>query len=386
MKFFKKLFVALLAVFLLLELLIYLTGYQYLNTLFKLTILQGKTGPDINDINEFPSAVVQNGLSQPWPKSAYYGSLSPDSAEKIAIDSYKTTALLVIQNDSILYENYTDETGLAYLSNSFSMAKSIQSILIGIALKQKYIGSVNDPIRKYLPELDSTNFQQITIKHLLWMASGLDFNETYSSPFAWPAKAYYGTDVNETVLKPTVVAQPGTLFKYKGGDTQLLGMLLKKITGKTVAQFASEQLWSKIGSEFTAQWGTDLPNGMEKVSCCFYATAHDFARIGKLLLNQGNWNGIQLLDSSYVQEAVSPSLIKNSEGFPVDYYGYQWWLATFKNEKVFYARGILGQYVFCVPRHNLLIVRLGHLRANKTADEMPADAKLYLNIGYKFAN
>jgi CubicO group peptidase (beta-lactamase class C family) len=386
MKFFKKLVLALLTIFLLLELVIYVSGYQYLNTLFKLTILQGRTGPDIYDLNDFPSAVVQNGQAKPWPKSVRYGTLCIDSADKVSVDSYKTTALLVIQNDSILYENYNDNAGLTYLSNSFSMAKSIQSILIGIALKQKYIVSVNDPIRKYLPELDSVNFHKIAIKHLLWMASGLDFNETYSNPLAWPAKAYYGTAVNETVLNPKIVAAPGTLFSYKGGDTQLLGMLLKKVTGKTVAQFASEELWSKIGSEFTAKWGTDLPDGMEKVSCCFYATAHDFARIGKLLLNQGNWNGIQLLDSSYIQEAVSPSLIKNSVGLPVDYYGYQWWLATYKNEKVFYARGILGQYIFCVPRHNLLIVRLGHLRASKTRDEMPADAKLYLKIAFKFAN
>ncbi len=386
MKFIKRLFVLLLAFFLLFELVLFASGYQYLNKLLRLTILQGKSGPDINDLNEFPSSTVNNGIAHPWLKSSRYGKLTLNSSEKIGADSYKTSALLVIQNDSILYENYSDDAGITFLSNSFSMAKSIQSILIGIAIRQQLIGSVNDPVCKYLPELNNEIYRNITIKHLLWMASGLDFNETYSSPFAWPAKAYYGTDVNATVMSPTIVAAPGTLFHYKGGDTQLLGMILKKVTQKPVAQFASEQLWSKIGSELPAQWGTDLPNGMEKVSCCFYATARDFARIGKLIMNKGNWNGFQIIDSSYVQSAVSPSGLINTSGLFVDYYGYQWWLANYQNHPVYYARGILGQYIFCVPDIKLIVVRLGHLRASKTADEMPADAKLYLDIGLRFSN
>lgn len=369
----------------LLEIAMYVSGHQYLNKLFRLTILQGKSGPDINDLNDFPSSVVKNAQVQPWFQSSKYGKLSPDSIQLQGIDAYKTTALLVIQHDSILYEKYNEQAGESVLSNSFSMAKSIQSILIGIALKKQLIGSVNDPIRKYLPELNAETFEGIQIKHLLWMASGLDFNETYSSPFAWPAKAYYGNNVNASVMNPDVVAKSGTLFKYKGGDTQLLGMLLKKVCGSSIAEFASKELWSKIGSEYPAQWGTDMPLGMEKVSCCFYATARDFARIGKLIMHKGYWNGFQIVDSAYVNDALSPSMLKNTMGNEVDYYGYQWWLAHFENEKVAYARGILGQYIFCIPSKDLLVVRLGHLRAPKTGDEMPADAKLYLQIGFDFA-
>ncbi len=385
MKFIGKVLGVLLFLLIVIELGLYIAGYGYVNKLLRLTVLKGRSGPVINDLNEFPSAIVANGKSQAWFKSTQYAKLALDTAQERQVNSYKTTALLVIQNDSILYENYNDEAGVGVLSNSFSMAKSIQSILIGIALKKNLISSVNDPIRKYLPELNPEKFDKILIKHLLWMASGLDFNETYNSPFAWPAKAYYGNDVNATVLSPEVVVVPGTLFKYKGGDTQLLGMLLKKLCGTSISEFASKELWSKIGSEYPAQWGTDLPDGMEKVSCCYYSTARDFARLGKLMMQMGNWNGEQLIDSSFVKESITPSMILNTAGEKVNYYGYQWWLANYQGYDVFYARGILGQYIFCIPSKNILIVRLGHLRAPKTGDEMPSDAKLYLDIGMKFA-
>ena len=386
MKFIRNVLGFLLILLLLIELGLYVSGYGYINKLLQLTVLKGRSGPVINDLNEFPSTTVANGKIQEWMKSVRYAKLTLDSIQERSVDAYKTTALLVIQNDSILYEKYKDEGGIGVLSNSFSMAKSIQSILIGIALKKNLISSVNDPICKYLPELNPEKFKNIQIKHLLWMASGLDFNETYNSPFAWPAKAYYGNDVNATVLSPKVVEAPGTIFKYKGGDTQLLGMLLKKCCRSSVSEFASKELWSKIGSEFPAQWGTDMPDGIEKVSCCFYATARDFARLGKLMMQMGNWNGEQIIDSGFVKESIDPSMIKNTAGDRVDYYGYQWWLANFKGLQVIYARGILGQYIFYVPAKNLLIVRLGHLRASKTADEMPADAKLYLKIGFDFAD
>ncbi len=386
MKFIFKFIATLFVLLFLIELGLYASGYGYINKLFQLTVLKGRSGPVINDLHEFPSTQVANGKVQAWFQSSQYAKLSLDTAQLRKVNSFKTTALLVIQNDSILYENYKDEAGVGVLSNSFSMAKSIQSILIGIAIKKNLIANVNDPICKYLPELDPEKFDKILIKHLLWMASGLDFNETYNSPFAWPAKAYYGNDVNATVLNPEVVVAPGTLFKYKGGDTQLLGMLLKKVCGTSISSFASKELWSKIGAEYPAQWGTDLPNGMEKVSCCFYSTARDFARLGKLIMQMGNWNGEQILDSSFVKESITPSMILNSVGEKVDYYGYQWWLSNYNGFEVIYSRGILGQYIFCIPAKKLLIVRLGHLRAQKTADDMPADAKLYLEIGMTFAN
>jgi tetratricopeptide (TPR) repeat protein len=121
------------------------------------------------------------------------------------------------------------------------------------------------------------------------MSSGLDFKEDYGSMFSWPAKAYYGKDVNATILNPPKVNEPGEVYSYKGGDTQLLGMILEKATGKRVATYASEKLWGRIGAESDAFWSLDVEDGMEKVSCCFYATARDFARFGKLYMNYGKY-------------------------------------------------------------------------------------------------
>ena len=164
MKFIRNVLGVLLILLLILELGLYVSGYGYINKLLQLTVLKGRSGPVINDLNEFPSTSVANGKVQEWVKSVQYAKITLDSSQELSVNSYKTTALLVIQNDSILYEKYKDEGGIGVLSNSFSMAKSIQSLLIGIALKKNLISSVNDPIRKYLPELNPEKFKNIQIK------------------------------------------------------------------------------------------------------------------------------------------------------------------------------------------------------------------------------
>jgi CubicO group peptidase (beta-lactamase class C family) len=205
--------------------------------------------------------------------------------------------------------------------------------------------------------------------------------ESYGSLFGWPAKAYYGTDVNATVMNATKLNEPGTVYEYKGGDTQLLGMILKKATGKNIADYASERLWKQMGAEDQAHWSLDKENGMEKVSCCYYATARDFARFGKLMMQYGKWNQVQLIDSSYIAQCIVAAPLKTKEGKANTQYGYQWWVMQHKGLEVFYARGIKGQYIFCIPAKNMIVVRLGHKRADKKGDELPDDIYDYLDIG-----
>lgn len=358
-----------------------LSGNQHIYRTLAMTIFRGQMGPQIDELNDFPTRQISTGNPQPWPVSASFGSnqINNDLLNKAI--NYKTTALLVIKNDSLLYEQYFDGYDKDRVSNSFSMAKSFTALLIGKALKEGLIKNLDEPIGNYLADFKQAPYDAITLKHLLHMSSGLDFKESYGSLFGWPAKAYYGNDVNATVYNAPKINEPGKVFEYKGGDTQLLGMILAEvIKPKKVSDYAGE-LWQKLGAESNAYWSLDQENGMEKVSCCYYATARDFARFGKLMLQYGNWNGEQLLDSSYIAQSIQMAPTVTKEGQANTQYGFQWWLLKHKNLDIIYARGIKGQYIFCIPAQNKIIVRLGHLRAEKKGEEIPQDVFDYIDLG-----
>jgi len=379
----KRFLIVLLVLIIAVELFLLFTGNLYVNKVLAMTIFSGKSGPDIDELQLFPYHEIDNDNPQPWPQSVRYN--QQVIGENLLSDfiKYKTVGFVVIQHDSLLYEQYWEGYNEESVTNSFSMAKSINAILIGIALKEGLIKSLNEPISNYISEFGEGEKAQITIKHLLTMSSGLNFKEGYGSPFDWPAEAYYGPDVNELTLKAAINEIPGKVWHYKGGDSQLLGMILKKATGKTPADYASEKLWKKIGAEDKAFWSTDEKD-MEKVSCCFYSTARDYARIAKLYIQQGNWNGQQILDSSYVQQSLAVAdLTDFDNGQKIDKYGYQWWLMKYKGHSIFYMRGIRGQYVFAVPDLKLIVVRLGHKRGEKNADDMPVDIYTYLDAAFE---
>jgi CubicO group peptidase (beta-lactamase class C family) len=381
MKFIKWFFIVVISLLVIGEAAILISGKTFLNRVFAMTIFSGKMSPDIDELNLFPFREMAATKPQPWAVSVNYNKAKIDASLMQKMESFKTTSFLVIKNDSIIYENYWEQYNDKSVTNSFSMAKSFTAALIGIAIKKGLIKSVDEPVGNYIDSYKEGNKAKITIKHLLTMSSGIDFDETYSSPWAWPSEAYYGIDVNALTLKAVVKETPGITWKYKGGDTQLLGIILKKVLGyKTVSQFAAENLWQKMGAEQPAFWSLDKANGMEKVSCCWYATARDFARFAKLYMNKGNWNGEQLLDSSYIQESIILADLKDIDGKPNDKYGYQWWIMKHKGQDIFYCRGIRGQYIFAVPYSNLIVVRAGHKRASKKGDELPDDIFVYLDI------
>ncbi|MCG9881214.1 MAG: beta-lactamase family protein [Bacteroidia bacterium] len=357
-----------------------LSGNEHIYRTLAMTIFRFQMGPQIDELEDFPSRQIAAGNPEPWPVSAHFGSAKPlpDFLNKAI--SYKTTALVLIQNDSLLYEQYFDGYDKDRVSNSFSMAKSFTSLLIGKAIQEGLIKDIDAPIGQYLQDFKNAPYDKISIRHLLTMSSGLDFKESYGSLFGWPAKAYYGTDVNATVYNAPKLYEPGTIYEYKGGDTQLLGMILAEvIKPKKVSEYASE-LWRKIGAESNAFWSLDSENGMEKVSCCYYANARDFARFGKLLLQKGKWNNEQLIDSNFIEASIKPGNNLTKAGNTNTEYGFQWWLLNYKGKTVWYARGIKGQYLFCLPNENLILVRLGHFRAEKKGDEIPQDVFDYLDL------
>lgn len=317
---------------------------------------------DINDHKIFPARTLNNG-DTPFHFVSTSANIDPgpfqvDSTE-IPFDEYlernRTVAFLIIRNDSILYENYFDGYEQSSIVPSFSMAKSVTSMLIGCALDEKLIQSVDEPITNYVPELKKKGFDSVTIKHLLQMTSGIKFNESYYNPFGDAATFYYGTNLRKAIRKMKLEAEPGTRFRYSSGDTQLLGLVLERaLEDKSISQYLEEKIWQPLGMEYAASWSLDRKkNGLEKTFCCINAPARDFAKIGRLYLNKGNWNGEQLVSESWVEESIKLDTLNGS----VWYYQHQWWLPSKNGD--FLANGILGQYIYVHPTRNLIIVRLG---------------------------
>jgi CubicO group peptidase (beta-lactamase class C family) len=189
------------------------------------------------------------------------------------------------------------------------------------------------------------------------MTSGLDFNEGYYNPFGHVATFYYGTNLRKAIKKLKLKRAPGERFEYVSGNTQLLGLILERaLQTKTISAYLQEKLWIPLQMEHDASWSLDRQKeGLEKTFCCINATARDYAKIGRLYLNGGNWNGKQIISPSWVKQSITPS---NRAG-SASYYQYQWWIPS---KGTFLAQGILGQYIYVDPSKNLVIVRLG---ANK---------------------
>jgi len=337
---------------------------------------------NIDDLDLFSTRTVKAGKGEPWAIGSDYNKKPLTPELRKTLEGYKSVAFVVIQDDSIRTEEYWDGYGDGAISNSFSAAKSIVSILVGIALDEGKIKSLDQPVCDFLPEFCHDDNQQLTIRHLLMMSSGLNFDEGYTSLFSPTTEAYYGTDLKEQMLKLKVVDPPGKVFNYMSSNTQLLSFVVEKATGSTLSDYASEKLWKPIGAEMDAQWSLDHKDGDEKAYCCFYSTAKDFARIGKLFLNKGKWNGKQVISEAYVDQCITPAPITDG-GQPNTVYGYQWWLTQYDGMKVIYARGILGQYIFVIPDLNLVFVRLGHIRGEKDADGQLLDVPVYLAEVFK---
>lgn len=266
-----------------------------------------------------------------------------------------TVAMLIIRNDSILYEQYFQGYNRSAVIPSFSTAKSIVSILIGCAIEDGLIGSVQDPVTKYIPEMKKNGFDQVTIEHLLQMTSGLKFNEGYANPFGEIATFYYGKRLRQATSKLKLESAPGQTFKYTSGNTQILGLILDKVlTDKTLTAYLQEKLWEPLGMEYDASWSIDTKkNGLEKTFCCINATARDFAKIGRLFLHKGNWNGRQIISEEWVHTSTKVDTTHGSAWF----YQYQWWLPTPSGD--YLTNGHHGQYIYVNPDKNLIIVRLG---------------------------
>jgi len=334
--------------------------------------------PKIDQYPIFENRTVKAGNPQPWPESEAYNKLSVPEKFQPVFEDLGTVAFVIIKDSTLLFEQYWEDYSPRSRSNSFSMAKSIVSLAIGCAIDDGFIKNVDQPVNDFYPEFKGYNGKVLTLRHLLTMSAGVDFDEAYSSPFSPTTKLYYGDDLQQIALGMKEIEEPGIHFIYQSGVTQLLALIVEKATGENISSYVSRKLWTP---EEDALWSLDKKDGIEKAYCCFNSNARDFARFGQLILNKGNWNGKQLVSESYIKEATTPdtNLIFKEYNETNHCYGFQFWHLTYKGMEIPYMRGILGQYVFAIPELNAVVVRLGHKRSDtRTAQHYPDDIDTWL--------
>lgn len=338
--------------------------------------------PPVDTKKIFPTRKINNGKPQFWAEDSLLGKLNLASNYTDLLNQYKTVAFLVIQNGKIRHEKYWDGYSAKSSTNPWSVTKSIVSILTGIAIKEGKIKSVDQNVSDFLPEYEGTGLK---IKHLLTMSSGINFKEQYRNPYGYPAKALYGSNLEKLNKKYRVNNIPGKHFVYLSGNTQVLGFLIKKATGKSISEYASEKLWKRIGAEQPAYWSLDHPGGNEKTFCCLHSNARDLARVGQLMLQHGIWGNDTLISESYYKASVTPAPLEKLNGDPNNFYGYGWWLLKYKGLNIFYARGIKGQYVITIPSKNLVVVRLGQEWNTERKAEHHVEFYSYLDAALSLA-
>jgi CubicO group peptidase (beta-lactamase class C family) len=272
----------------------------------------------------------------------------------------ETFAFLVVHEDRLVYERYFDGATRESLQTSFSAAKSFVSTLVGIAIDEGLIGSIEDPVTKYLPELAARDgeFRRITLRDLLTMSSGIRYEEGSFPSLGDDTYTYYGVDLRDVALNRTrIEGPPGLAFHYNNYNPLLLGLVLERTTKTSVSDFMATSLWQPLGAEADATWNLDSErSGFEKMESGLNARAVDYARFGLLFLHKGEWNGRRIVSQSWVRAATGA----DTNSAPASHfgYGYFWWLDMERPGR-FYAMGKYGQYVYVAPDADAVIVRLG---------------------------
>jgi len=356
MKLIKKILLGILAFIVLINLVVVFSGNSYL---YKALIYRYV---GIDDYTIFHNRTIKAGTYVPIPEASLYNKTKLSSEFKKYLAETQTIAFLVLKNDSVYYEEYWDGYDANSLSNSFSAAKSIVSILVGIAIDEGKIRSVDQKVSDFIPEYKQGLNAELTIKHLLTMSASFNWDESYNGLFSKTTKAYYGRNLEKMLLNLKVTDTPGQEFNYQSSNQLVLAYIIEKVTGTTLSEYASEKLWKPLGAENDALWCLDKKDGLEKAYCCFNSNARDFSRIGLLYLHHGVFNNQRIVSEEYVKKSVEPADLVDEFGNKEDYYGYSWWLSDVDTVNYFYARGILGQYIIVIPDKNIVVVRLGKIR------------------------
>jgi CubicO group peptidase (beta-lactamase class C family) len=318
---------------------------------------------DVGDQHRFPARRIAAGArTSPLPRGVEADLVLGRKREGLDefLREMDTLAFLVVHGDRLVYERYFGGSSRESLQTSFSAAKSVVSTLVGIAIDEGLIGSVDDRITEYLPELAARDpeFRQITIRHLLTMSSGIRYREGGFPSLGDDTYTYYGVDLRDVALNRTEIEEPpGVSWHYNNYHPLLLGLVLERTARTSVSDFMATRLWKPLGAEADATWNLDSErSGFEKMESGLNARAVDYARFGLLFLHNGEWNGRRIVSREWVRAATRAG----SPTDPVYYYNYRyfWWLDPERPAR-FYALGKYGQYIYVAPDADTVVVRFG---------------------------
>lgn len=292
-----------------------------------------------------------------------------DGGKEYTLDDYlelnRVAGLLVLKDGRIALERYRYGNTEHTRWMSMSIAKSLTSTLIGAAVKQGKIKSLADPVTHYVPALSGSAYEGVSIHDVLMMASGVRWNETYTDA-ASDRRRLLEAQISQkqgSALKvmgslPRAAA-PGTVNNYNTGETQVAAEILRNATGKSLATYLHEQIWSSVGMEADANWWLESPEGIEIGGSGFSATLRDYGRFGLFLLNGGRVNGESILPERWMQDATTPKVLRDGKAQD---YGYLWWTGTTpvsRRDGAYSAEGIHGQFLYVNPAAKVVIVVWG---------------------------
>ena len=383
----KKLKIIFLTIFSLVLLFLALLSIQYTPSYVYRLISMNVA--DVYDYKNFENQEIKGAKSTNTfiyqPKEKYVESLFEELVTKTGFNNFEewaiesqTTALIVIKKDTIIYEKYFNGFVRDSYFHSQSMAKSFISFLIGAAIDDGLIKSIEDPITNYIPELLQRDqlFKKISIKDLLEMRSGLEYNTSLIpftniyTPWHDEAVGYYHPNVRKLLLENVdISSEPGQDFQYSNYNTSYLGLILERATTVTVSNYLEQKLWSRI-MEYDALFSIDSKeSNFEYMPSRFIARAIDYARFGQLMLNEGNWYDNQIISKDWIQESTQENKSISRDIYPKwfgrsdkrIYYNYHWWGHVNKDGTFnFYANGNLGQNIYIIPDKETVVVHCGN--------------------------
>jgi CubicO group peptidase (beta-lactamase class C family) len=280
------------------------------------------------------------------------------------LEDTDATGLLIIRNDTIIFEKYYRGNTKDSHTIAWSVTKSFVSALMGIAIQEGHIKSIDQKVSDYLPELNGSAYQDVTIKNLLQMSSGVSWNEDYSDRNSdinrFGRTLALGRSFEKFVKTLEKDKEQGTYNRYNSSDTQVLGMIISKATGKTLSKYLEEKIWKTLGMQSKAWWMVDN-QGHEFAAAGLSASLRDYARFGRLYLNHGKVNNQQIISEDWIKQSLTmdaPHLLPGKNEFSSNQsgYGFQWWIYE-GDEGEYAAMGIYNQLIYINPTHNIIIVK-----------------------------
>ncbi len=345
--------------------------------------------PNLDDHQRFPKLPILNNPERVMPLPigqslelspvaiSYQQKISQQPLESFLRQS-DTTSFLVIHRNEVVYEHYFNGYTADSVISALAVTKSLVSALVGVAFEEGLFTDLDSPVLEQLPELSTAISSELTIRHLLCMSSGLHYQEGVS-PWSDDARIYYGPSLRQQLLRCEPIEPPGKYYHYNNYNLLLLGRLLEKATGMPVPTYFSQKIWSQMGAEQPASWSVDsTQSAFAKMESGFNATTRDFSRFGLLYLNNGRFGNRQIIPEAWVNQSTNlPTFDEHADHIrymtrhnpplgrwvssPVGYYKYLWW--GYRNgphqESDYFAMGNMGQFVYCSPLHQTVIVRFG---------------------------